>query len=209
MLGAAAPTVSAPIAPFAADAREHQGDMLLVPHAGAGPAAGEPALALVEPQAQVSLTVPAEALAALAGAPGTVCDAPMVAGGMLLATDGAQISAQADTSLIHLDQFRSDLRFAGIDGSGVSVVVIDTGIDLNHSFFGPDANNNGIADRIVFQYDFSGSNDANASDTNGHGSNVASIIGSQDATHTGMAPGRHIIALKGFPPGNGAPPTSD
>src|SRR4051812_44447808 len=109
------------------------------------------------------------------------------------------LQSQADSSLIHLDQFRADPRFSGIDGHGVSVAVIDTGIDLNHSFFGPDANNNGIADRIVFSYDFSGSNDSNASDTNGHGSNVASIIGSQDGTYTGMAPGVNIIALKVFP----------
>ena len=107
--------------------------------------------------------------------------------------------AQADTSLIHLDQFRADPRFSGIDGHGVSVVVIDTGIDLNHSFFGADADHNGIDDRIVYSYDFSGGNDTNASDTDGHGSNVASIIGSQDGTYTGMAPGVNIIALKVFP----------
>ena len=109
------------------------------------------------------------------------------------------LESQSDASLIHLDQFRADPRFAGIDGHGVSVVVIDTGIDLNHPLFGPDANNNGIADRIIYSYDFSGGNDSNASDTVGHGSNVASIIGSQDATYTGMAPGVNIIALKVFP----------
>jgi Ca2+-binding RTX toxin-like protein/20S proteasome alpha/beta subunit len=107
--------------------------------------------------------------------------------------------SQADTSLIHLDQFRADPRFSGIDGHGVSVVVIDTGIDLDNSFFGPDANHNGVADRIVYSYDFSGSNDSDASDHDGHGSNVASIIGSQDGTYTGMAPGVNIIALKVFP----------
>ncbi len=113
-----------------------------------------------------------------------------------------QLFAQADTSLIRLDLFRSDIRFAGIDGSGVSVVVIDSGIDLNHSFFGPDADGNGIADRIVYSYDFSGGNDGNASDTDGHGSHVASSVGSQHGTYTGMAPGVNIIALKVFPDGN-------
>ena len=108
-------------------------------------------------------------------------------------------TSQADTSLIHLDQFRADPRFSGIDGHGVSVVVIDTGIDLNHSYFGPDANFNGVADRIVYSYDFSGFNDSDASDTHGHGSNVASIVGSQNGTYTGMAPGVNIIALKVFP----------
>ena len=108
-------------------------------------------------------------------------------------------ASQPNTSLIHLDQFRADPRFSGIDGHGVSVVVIDTGIDLNHSFFGADGNFNGVSDRIVYSYDFSGPNDSNASDTHGHGSNVASIIGSQDGIFTGMAPGVNIIALKVFP----------
>ena len=76
--------------------------------------------------------------------------------------------------------------------------MIDTGIDRGHSYFGADANHDGIDDRIVYSYDFSGSNDANASDTDGHGSNVANIIGSQDGTYTGMVPGVNIIALKVF-----------
>ena len=138
------------------------------------------------------------AIVAQTPTPGSgVADASSV--GELVSGGGdASIAAQADTSLIRLDQFRADARFSGIDGRGVSVVVIDTGIDLNHSFFGPDANFNGVADRIVYSYDFSLSNDADASDTHGHGSNVASIIGSQDATYTGMAPGVNIIALKVF-----------
>src|SRR5262245_64070753 len=101
-----------------------------------------------------------------------------------------------DASLIHLDQFRADPRFAGINGQGETVVILDTGINLNHPFFGPDSDNNGVADRIVFSYDFTGTNSSNANDVNGHGSNVASIVGSQDATYTGMAPGCNIIALK-------------
>jgi subtilisin family serine protease len=53
--------------------------------------------------------------------------------------------------LIHLDQFRSDPRFAGLNGNGVAVVIIDTGIDLNHPFFGPDANRNGVDDRMLWR----------------------------------------------------------
>ena len=78
-------------------------------------------------------------------------------------------------------------------------MIIDTGIDRDHPAFGPDNNSDGIADRIVFNYDFSGSNDSDASDTNGHGTNVASIVGSSNGTYTGMAPGVNIIALKVFP----------
>lgn len=99
--------------------------------------------------------------------------------------------------LINMDDFRNDPRFAGIDGTGYCVVILDTGIDFNHPYFGPDNNSDGIADRIVFQYDFA-DGDYDASDQDGHGSNVSSIIGSQDSTNTGMAPGVNIIALKVF-----------
>src|SRR5215470_13399584 len=108
------------------------------------------------------------------------------------------ITPQQDVPLIHLDQFRADPRFAGINGQGQTVVVLDTGINLDHPFFGPDADHNGVADRIVYSFDFTGANSTNANDANGHGSNVASIVGSQDATYTGMAPGSNIIALKVF-----------
>src|ERR1043165_4970641 len=77
---------------------------------------------------------------------------------------GLQPDLIQSRSLINMNAFRVDPRFTGIDGHGYSSVIIDTGIDLNHPFFGPDANSNGIADRIVYQYDFSGSNDSDASD---------------------------------------------
>ncbi len=104
------------------------------------------------------------------------------------------------SSLIGLDLFRTDPRFFGIDGSGYSVVVIDHGIDLDHSAFGPDADGNGIADRIVLQQDF-GDNDANASEDSlfGHGTSVAGIIASQDITVPGVAPGCNLIIVKLFP----------
>ena len=92
--------------------------------------------------------------------------------------------------------FHADPRFSNINGQGQAVVVIDTGIDLNHPYFGADANNDGIADRIIFQYDFVGRNDANASDGNGHGTHVAGIVGSSDGTYAGVAPGVNLIVLR-------------
>ena len=110
--------------------------------------------------------------------------------------------------LINMDDFRSGSswrgsrpEFAGIDGTGFSTVILDTGIDLDHPFFGPDNNGDGIADRIVFNFDFADNDhDGTAADIplSGHGSNVSSIVASQDATFTGMAPGANIIALKVF-----------
>ncbi len=90
--------------------------------------------------------------------------------------------------LINLDLFRADPRFAGIEGQNYAVVVLDTGINLTHPFFG---------DRIVYSWDFA-DDDADASDFNGHGSNVTSIVASQDATYPGVAPGVDIIHLKVF-----------
>jgi hypothetical protein len=99
--------------------------------------------------------------------------------------------------LIGLDALRDDPRFANLDGRGLAVVVIDTGLCLNHPFFGPDADGDGVADRIVFQYDFA-DRDGRAADVSGHGSHVTSIIASQDETYPGVAPAVDIIHLKVF-----------
>jgi Ca2+-binding RTX toxin-like protein len=117
-----------------------------------------------------------------------------------LPNSNTSVTSTANTSashLIGLDTFHQDPRFASIDGSGFASVIIDTGIDLNHLFFGADANGDGVGDRIVYQYDFA-DNDSDASDKNGHGSHVASIIGSSDSTYTGIAPAANLIALKVF-----------
>ena len=109
--------------------------------------------------------------------------------------DIGPVTAAAD--LVNLDDLRTDPLFAGVDGSGFSVVVIDTGIDLDHEFFGPDDDGDGIADRIVYQYDFA-DGDADASDVAGHGSHVSSIIVSQDGVYSGVAAGADLIHLKVF-----------
>jgi subtilisin family serine protease len=97
-----------------------------------------------------------------------------------------------------IDAFHQDQRFNNIKGQGYSVVVIDTGIDLNHPAFGQDLDSNGIADRIVFQYDFSGSGNSNGEDELGHGTHVASTIGSSSRAYPGIAPEVNIISLKVF-----------
>ncbi|MEA5536850.1 S8 family serine peptidase [Crocosphaera sp. XPORK-15E] len=93
-------------------------------------------------------------------------------------------------SLINLDDFWADSRFANIKGQGQSIVIIDTGADLNHPLFGPDNDNNGIADRIIYQYDFA-DNDNDAGDRNNHGSHITSIAAQ-------IAPESNLIILKVF-----------
>jgi subtilisin-like proprotein convertase family protein len=102
-------------------------------------------------------------------------------------------------SVVGIDQLRANPQFAGFDGSGFSIVVIDTGADLDHRFFGPDLDGNGVSDRIVFSFDFNGANDADASDFQGHGTHVAGTAAGNDALLGGMAPGANLIILKTFP----------
>ncbi len=108
-----------------------------------------------------------------------------------------QIQTNISGLLINLDAFRADPRFSGIDGSNFAVGILDTGIKLDHPFFGPDSDSNGIADRIIYQYDFA-DGDANATDNDGHGSNVTSIATSSDGTYTGMASNASIMSFKVF-----------
>jgi minor extracellular serine protease Vpr len=92
----------------------------------------------------------------------------------------------------------------GLDGRGVKVGVIDTGIDLEH----PD-----LAGRIVSQFDFVGdaynadpsspgfnpvpTPDPIADDCNGHGTHVAGIIGAKGQV-TGVAPAVSFGAYRVF-----------
>ena len=80
--------------------------------------------------------------------------------------------AQQDASLIRLDQFRADIRFAGINGQG------PTRRHSRHrhqsqSFLlwsGCERQRRRRPHRLSF--DFTGANSTNANDVNGHGSNV-------------------------------------
>ena len=86
-------------------------------------------------------------------------------------SSGDQLIESAN--LIRLDQFRNDARFIGIDGTGYSTV-----IDLNHSFFGLDSDFDGIADRIVYSYDFA---DNATNDVHVMANQVSDTLGDTDA----------------------------
>ena len=79
-----------------------------------------------------------------------------------------------------------DFNGAGIDGSGKTVCVIDTGIDYNHS---------DLAGAYLGGYDFV-NDDANPFDDNGHGTHVAGIIASRNETYQGVAPGVGLYVVK-------------
>jgi len=132
----------------------------------------------------------------------TASDAPLYVASQPLPAEGdSDLPSETSVSgsLVNVDRFRADPRFAGIDGSGFATVILDTGIAVDHPFFGPDQDGDGISDRIVYQWDYA-DDDGDASDTKwAHGSTVTSIVASGDGTYTGMAPAADIIFFKIYP----------
>jgi len=79
----------------------------------------------------------------------------------------------------------------GYDGSGVTVAVIDTGIDYNHPDLGGGF---GSGFKVVGGYDFV-NNDPDPMDDNGHGTHVAGIIAANGSVK-GVAPNAKLLAVK-------------
>jgi len=81
-----------------------------------------------------------------------------------------------------------------VDGSGLAVAVLDTGLRVTHKCF-----TGRVADARNFTAD-DGGDPANVTDRNGHGTNVAGLIaaGTSDERR-GIAPGAIVIPLKVLP----------
>ncbi len=76
-----------------------------------------------------------------------------------------------------------------VNGAGQTVAVLDTGLNTGHVDF---------AGRVVAQVNFTadnGGDSGNATDGNGHGTNVGGIIVAA-GDHQGIAPGANIIPIK-------------
>jgi hypothetical protein len=80
----------------------------------------------------------------------------------------------------------------GYTGAGLSVAVIDSGVDYTHPALGGCF---GAGCRVVAGYDFV-NNDGDPMDDFGHGTSMAGIVGASSMTLIGMAPGAKIVALK-------------
>ena len=78
-----------------------------------------------------------------------------------------------------------------VKGSGITVAVIDTGVDYTHPDLGGGF---GAGYKVVGGYDFF-NNDANPIDDNGHGTHVAGIIAANGGSY-GVAPEASILAYK-------------
>lgn len=94
--------------------------------------------------------------------------------------------AVESTSLIRAAQARSTYN---VNGAGLTVAVLDTGLRTTHSDF---------TGRILAQRNYTFDNGGNindASDGQGHGTNVSGIIVANNV-HVGIAPGANIIPIK-------------
>lgn len=88
-------------------------------------------------------------------------------------------------------------KFEGIDGEGITVAVIDTGVDFNH----PDLLGWGEDGKVVGGYNFIQTNQPPL-DINGHGTQVAGVIAA-DGEIVGIAPKAKILAYKVSEDGEG------
>jgi type VI secretion system secreted protein VgrG len=80
-----------------------------------------------------------------------------------------------------------------VDGTGMTVAVIDTGVDYQNAAlgagFGPGA-------KVVAGYDFADSSGNPMAVYSQHGTAIAGLIGSDDPNDLGVAPGVKIVALR-------------
>src|SRR3954468_2056332 len=96
-----------------------------------------------------------------------------------------------------VDQDAAAAQFPNITGAGVTVAVIDTGIDYNQASLGGGIGKNF---KVVGGYDFL-DNDSNPMDESGHGTNVAGVIAAKPytvngITYQGVAPDAKLVALR-------------
>jgi serine protease AprX len=136
----------------------------------------------------VSARVPADHLASLARAAGVT--AVTADRSITLAGNGWDDSVSA-SPYAWTSQATSTWAQTGNKGAGIGVAVLDTGVTEVGD----------LAGRVMHGPDFSGEND-NATDSFGHGTVMAGIIGGTGAAagmghpKTGVAPGVNIIAVK-------------
>ena len=81
----------------------------------------------------------------------------------------------------------------GVDGTGMTVAVIDTGVDYNNPAlgggFGPNA-------KVIAGYNFASDTADPMATSSQHGTAVAGLIGSDNPNDLGVVPGVKIVALR-------------
>ncbi len=80
-----------------------------------------------------------------------------------------------------------------VNGSGMTVAVIDTGVDYNNPALG---DGYGPGSKVIAGYDFADNSSNPMAVYSQHGTAVAGIIGSDSPSDPGVAPGVNIVALR-------------
>ncbi|HYW70802.1 MAG TPA: S8 family serine peptidase, partial [Pyrinomonadaceae bacterium] len=88
----------------------------------------------------------------------------------------------------------SGINVSGVDGAGIGIAVLDSGIYSSHTNF----LDKGNTVRVVYSQDFTGEN--RVDDPYGHGTHVAAIAAGNgrvsNAAYLGIAPGANLINLR-------------
>ena len=107
----------------------------------------------------------------------------------------SHITLSESRPLINADDVENDLDY---NGTGSTICVIDSGIDYTYSDLGGCSSTNNISDgscdKVIAGWDYV-NNDANPMDDNGHGTNVAGIIVSQNQTYRGISPNVSVYVV--------------
>ncbi|HEX3577914.1 MAG TPA: S8 family serine peptidase [Thermoanaerobaculia bacterium] len=103
-----------------------------------------------------------------------------------------QMHALADPANITLINAPKVWSSLGSRGSGVTVAIIDTGVNYMHDALGKGF---GPGFKVKGGWDFA-NNDADPLDDNGHGTHVAGIVAGQSDIITGVAPDVSLVAYK-------------
>jgi len=80
-----------------------------------------------------------------------------------------------------------------VDGTGMTVAVIDTGVDYNNQALGGGF---GPGNKVVAGYDFADGTSNPLPTSSQHGTAIAGLIGSDGPNDLGVAPGVNIVALR-------------
>ncbi|MBV1852681.1 S8 family serine peptidase [Catellatospora tritici] len=136
----------------------------------------------------VAATVPEREVAALAALPGVAAVVP---------DRPVRVHTEVSVPLIGATRVwqRQDATGTAAKGKGVTVAVLDSGIDYSHPDLGGGF---GEGFKVVGGYDFV-NDDADPMDDNGHGTHVAGIIAGRAAAPggiTGVAPEANLLAYK-------------
>lgn len=121
---------------------------------------------------------------------------PLTPGSPVLTQGPPGVSADGFDAIIGASAARSQY---GVDGTGLTVAVIDAGVNYNHEALGGGF---GGSHKVVAGYDFSSGKADPLATVAQHGTAVAGLIASSDPGHPGVAPGADIAALRIFDDAN-------